>query len=148
MYSMTTSDSGFIMGFPVSDPENGNMYYQARLVTVDHLHRTDLKQDLVHLERQLERNKHRRWLQRIFRPAGRFRDGNDYVDRLVDPAAGPFLLDTIPETEANNRSSPLETSSSSVSSSLSPPSHLSLQDSAMRDGDTVESDRAVTASSL
>ncbi|KAI0234260.1 hypothetical protein LSAT2_015551 [Lamellibrachia satsuma] len=137
--------------FMINDPENGNMYYEARLITVDHLHRTDLKQDLVHLERQLERNKHRRWLQRIFRPAGRFRDGNDYVDRLVDPAAGPFLLDTIPETETNNRSSPPQTSSSSVSSSLSslsPTSHLSLQDLAMHDTDTVESDHVVTASSL
>ena len=131
----------------VPDPENGSMtYYQARLITTDHLHRTDLKQDLVHLERQLESNKHRRWLQRIFRPSGFFRDGNDYVDRLVDPAAGPFLLDTIPETDAG--ASPPHTSSSSMSSStssLSVPSHS--EDSTERVGVT-ELDTAVVASSL
>ena len=131
----------------VPDPENGNMYYQARLITMDHLHRTDPKQDLVHLERQLERNKHRRWLQRIFRPSGFFRDGNDYVDRLVDPAAGPFLLGTIPETDAG--ASPPQTSSSSMSSStssLSAPSQ-SLQDSTVRVGGA-GLDTVVVASSV
>lgn len=68
---------------------------------------TTRKPRFMHLETQLAKNKHhKRILRRIFRPGAKFFWGNDYVDNLVDvDARGPFLLDTIPESEAASSSS-------------------------------------------
>lgn len=75
----------------------------------------------VHLETQLAKNKqHTRLLQRLFHPRAKFLGGNEYVDHVVNPdARGPFLLDTIPESDppsSTDSTAPLATHGATTSS--------------------------------
>jgi len=77
-----------------ADPEDPVVYYDARLLTDHEYEAISVPADLRHIEAQLERNKRKKLLNRIFRPGGG-KFGNEYVEQ----ARGPFLLASLPHRD-------------------------------------------------